>query len=111
MDNMVNHIFHTQFSNTGHTVDEIMVLASGKGINLTDAHWNAIDAVKKVYAKSDFREPSLRELKKHLKKTFESQGGYRRLYQLFPDGPIETISYLTGYEVQSGSNKGHGISH
>ena len=111
MDNILNNIFHTQFSNAGNTADETMKLASSRGINLTDAHWNAIDTVKEIYAQSDFREPSLRELKSHLKQQFKSQGGLRHLYRLFPDGPINTISYLAGYQVPTGSYKGHGVAH
>lgn len=111
MENILNNIFHTQISNVGNTADETMKLASSRGINLTDAHWSAIDTVKAVYAKSEFREPSLRELRSHLKKTFASQGGYRHLYQLFPDGPINTISYLAGYPVQAGRYNGHGVAH
>ncbi len=111
MDNILNDIFHTQLSNTGCTTDETMKLASIRGINLTEEHWNAIDTVKEIFAKSDFKEPGLRELKKHLKQQYKSQGGYRHLYQLFPDGPINTISYLAGYQVQTGSYKGHGVSH
>ncbi len=109
MDNILNNIFHTQRSNVGNTADETMKLASSRGINLTDEHWDAIDAVKKIYAHLDFREPSLRELRSHLKQKFKSQGGYQHLYQLFPDGPIDTISYLSGYEVQTTSSKGHGV--
>lgn len=111
MDNILNNIFHTQLSNTGNTADETMKLASSRGINLTDEHWNAIDTVKEIYAKSDFREPSLRELRSHLKQKFKSQGGYRHLYQLFPDGPIDTISFLAGYKPQTASYKGHSVSH
>lgn len=99
MDNILNNIFHTQFSIAGNTADETMKLASSRGIHLTDKHWDAIETVKEIFARSDFKEPSLRELRSHLKQKFKSQGGNRYLYQLFPDGPIDTISYLAGYKV------------
>ncbi|MCW8930788.1 MAG: TusE/DsrC/DsvC family sulfur relay protein [Gammaproteobacteria bacterium] len=110
MYSILNNIFHTQFNNSGNTIDETVKLAFNSGIKLTDEHWNAIDFVKSVYSQSDFKEPSLRELRSSLKKHYKSQGGYRHLYELFPNGPINTINYLAGYTVQNGTYKGHGIT-
>ena len=111
MDNVLSNIFHTQVFNSSNTVEEIIELANNRGIDLTNDHWEAINVVKYIYQNSDFKEPSLRELKNLLKQKYQSQGGYRHLYQLFPEGPIDTISYLAGIKIQRASNTGQGVSH
>lgn len=67
--------------------------AREKGVELTDAHWEAIDFVLDVYEACPECQHA-REMSKMLSEEFKDKGGKRYLYQLFPRGPVTQIHDL-----------------
>jgi len=62
---------------------------------LTEAHWHVIYALRNLYRE---RGParSAREVINILEQDFAAEGGRRRLYELFPKGPVSQGSRLAG---------------
>ena len=110
MDNILDNILHTHLNHSVHSMDETIERASSKGINLTDEHWQVIDFVNDLYLNSEYAIPTLRQLRGEPKNGFKQQGGYRYLYQLVPEGAIDTITYLAGFPVQDRAYNGVGIT-
>jgi len=109
MDTVLDNILHTHFDYCANTTDEIRQRAIEKGLQLTDEHWNVIDFVNNIYQQSGYTTPNVRQLRRQLKSNFENKGGYRYLYQLFPDDPIDTIIFLTGLNLQDRDYKVGGL--
>lgn len=99
MDNILDNILHTHLNHYASSNDEIIQRASSKGLMLTDEHWKVIDFVSDIYKHAGFETPSSRQLRSQLKTNFKNQGGNRYLYQLFPDGPIDSITFLAGFPL------------
>lgn len=101
MKTILDNILHINLTNNFSSTLETKQRASSKGMTLTEEHWNVIDFVKDVYHQSGFNAPpTSRQLRNQLKAQFKDKGGNRHLYQLFPDGPIRTLSFLTGVSAQ-----------
>jgi tRNA 2-thiouridine synthesizing protein E len=64
-------------------------IAKTEGITLTEGHWEAVRALQSYFARHE-DEPSInmRDLHDALDEHFHLQGGIKRLYLLFPGGPI-----------------------
>jgi len=100
MNSILDNILHINLTNNFNSTFETEQRASSKGMMLTEEHWNVINFVKDVYHQSGFSAPTSRQLRNQLKAQFKDKGGNRYLYQLFPDGPIRTVSFLTGVPSQ-----------
>ncbi len=75
------------------------------GVELTDEHWKAIRWVANVYAEHG-ETPPLRLLAETLEHHFAKEGGRKRLYQLFPNGPIRQICELAELPVPAHASDG-----
>lgn len=74
--------------------------ADEEGIKLTEAHWEAVRAMQRYYARhADDTTISLRELHDALDEHFHQQGGLKYLYTLFPGGPIAQVCRLAGLKA------------
>ncbi len=71
-------------------------IASGEGIELTDAHWELIELLRAYYAEFD-DSPAMRPLVKYCTLKLGSEKG-RSLYllQLFPGSPAKIGSKIAG---------------
>lgn len=75
--------------------------ALAEGIELTEAHWEVIHALREHYR--EHGPASARQLTALLKATFTAGQGGARLYELFPGGPVTQGCKLAGLPVPSGS--------
>ena len=64
-------------------------------IELTDAHWEVLNFLRKHYIESGL-ERRAHKLTHMLVGEFKNKGGNKYLYTLFPDGPITQGSYIAG---------------
>jgi tRNA 2-thiouridine synthesizing protein E len=94
---------------TSFTREEVEERARNIGITLTDEHWNAINFVKNFYDYHEDEELQVKDYNNAFKGKYAHQGGLKYLYQLFPDGPINTITQLAGIPtVKSTQNNSTG---
>ena len=83
--------------------------AGNEGLDLGDEHWQALRALHEYYARHDGGVVNLRELHDALDEKFHRVGGIRRLYQLFPGGPVAQGCRIAGLKVPAGAiDKGFG---
>ena len=85
----------------GWSPDDAKALAAELDIELTDDHWSVVQALQEYFAKHDI--PNRRELTDALEERFHVIGGLKRLYILFPNGPIAQGCQLAGLEVPAGN--------
>lgn len=71
-------------------------LARAEGLKMTELHWMALRALQDFYAHQEGEHVNLRELHDALDERFHHQGGIRRLYGLFPGGPVAQGCRLAG---------------
>lgn len=83
---------------------EIQKRADKIGVFLTHEHWKAINFIKNFYDYHEDEELHIKDYNNALKGRYAEQGGLKYLYSLFPDGPINTVSQLTGISVNSTQN-------
>jgi tRNA 2-thiouridine synthesizing protein E len=70
--------------------------AEGIGLNLTDQHWELIEATRRFYSEYGFA-PSMRPLVKHIGTTLDhDKGSSLYLLSLFPGSPAKLLSLLAG---------------
>lgn len=73
-------------------------LARAEGIALTEDHWAVIR-----YLRNDYQENGLAEggnmLLKRMGEAFAGMGGKKRLYRLFPGGPVSQGCRIAGLPV------------
>jgi tRNA 2-thiouridine synthesizing protein E len=76
---------------------EAETAARGDGLMLTAEHWEALRALQDYFAKHA-TDPAvnMRELHDALEERFHARGGLKRLYQLFPGGPLAQGCRLAG---------------
>ena len=71
-------------------------LASKDGFELTHEHWLIIDLVRDIYLQTE-TTPPMRLLIKTIKNNLDEKlANSRKLYQLFPDGPVRLASKYAG---------------
>jgi len=83
--------------------------ARKEGLELGEEHWEALRALHDYYARHEATGVNLRELHDALDEKFHRQGGIRRLYQLFPGGPVAQGCRIAGLKAPAGAtDKGFG---
>ena len=83
--------------------------ARGEGLDLGEEHWEAVRALQAYYARHDASAVNLRELHDALNEKFHRQGGIKRLYLLFPGGPVAQGCRIAGLKPPAGAtDKGFG---
>ena len=75
--------------------------ANEENLELTEDHWEAIRVLHGCFA--DEEEPPVRRISDALQARFDSQGGRKFLFKLFPGGPIAQGCRLAGLTAPSGS--------
>lgn len=85
----------------GWNLDAAAETAKADGINLSDDHWELIQALQEYYHKVEF--PRLRQVKDALDEKFHSRGGMKYLYQIIPSGPVAEGCRLAGLNVPAGA--------
>ena len=81
--------------------EEVEERAKEAGVYLTEKHWEAIDFINKFYDYHEDEELKVADYNNALKGRYSSQGGLKYLYSLFPDGPVNTITHLSGISVEN----------
>lgn len=93
----------------GWTAPLALELARGEGLELGEEHWEALRALQEYYARHEATAVNLRELHDALDERFHRRGGIRRLYQLFPGGPVAQGCRMAGLKAPAGAaDKGFG---
>lgn len=82
-------------------IDSASSTAKADGINLSDDHWELIQALQEYYRKVEF--PKLRQIKDALDEKFHSRGGMRYLYKIIPNGPVAEGCKLAGLNIPAGA--------
>lgn len=77
-------------------------IARTEGLVLTDEHWEAVRALQSYFARHEGAvSVNMRELHDALDERFHARGGLKRLYQLFPGGPLAQGCRVAGLKVPS----------
>lgn len=96
---------------TGFNPQEVEQRAHSIGIQLTEQHWEAIKFIKNFYDYHEDEELEIRDYNNAFKGKYADKGGLQYLYQLFPDGPITTLTQLAGIsDVKNTSNPSSGFA-
>ena len=75
-------------------------VAEDEDLVLTEEHWEAVRALQGYFARHDGEQGvNMRELHDALEEHFHARGGLKRLYQLFPGGPIAQGCRLAGLKA------------
>lgn len=72
--------------------------AKQESLDLTDDHWEVIRSLQEYFSKNQY-DINLRELNDALEEKFNTKGGLKYLYTLFPRGPITQGCILSGLEL------------
>lgn len=87
------------------------LIAAEEGIVLEDEHWEVIYCLRERFRELG-PEWTARDLTRLLKKDFADSGGKRRLYQLFPHGPLAQGCRIAGLPLPQGTfNASFGSTH
>ena len=93
----------------GWTAAAAAEAARQEGLEIGEEHWEALRALHEYYARHEATAVNLRELHDALDEKFHRQGGIRRLYQLFPGGPVAQGCRIAGLKAPAGAiDKGFG---
>ena len=87
----------------GWTRARALEAAKQEGLALGDEHWAALRALQEYYAKHETPGVNMRELHDALDERFHREGGIRRLYALFPGGPIAQGCRIAGLKAPAGA--------
>jgi len=80
-----------------------------EGLTPGEEHWEAVRALQEYFARHEPTAIKLRELHDALDEKFHRQGGIRRLYLLFPGGPVAQGCRIAGLWAPAGAtDKGFG---
>jgi tRNA 2-thiouridine synthesizing protein E len=83
--------------------------ARREGLELGEEHWAAVRALQEYFARHEPTTINLRELHDALEEKFHRLGGIRRLYLLFPGGPVAQGCRIAGLKAPAGAtDKGFG---
>jgi tRNA 2-thiouridine synthesizing protein E len=77
--------------------------ARREGLELKEEHLEALRALQEYYARHAMTGVNLRELHDALEEKFHRQGGIRRLYLLFPGGPVAQGCRIAGLKAPAGA--------
>ncbi len=92
MESVLSVLGHTEAAER-EARKAIEARARERGIELTEDHWKVIDLVRIRYAQAN-GIPKAREIAEELWKLFEDKGGRKYLYEIFPEGPVNTAAEL-----------------
>jgi tRNA 2-thiouridine synthesizing protein E len=93
----------------GWTRAQALETARQEGLAPGDAHWEAVRALQEFFARHEPTAINLRQLHDALDEKFHRQGGIRRLYLLFPGGPVAQGCRIAGLKAPAGAaDKGFG---
>lgn len=88
----------------GWSRHEAEAQAKKEGLTLSEIHWRVIRALQDYYHRHrDNPITNLRELHDALDEAFHFEGGIKRLYELFPGGPVAQGCRLAGLPVPTGT--------
>ncbi|HEY7658691.1 MAG TPA: TusE/DsrC/DsvC family sulfur relay protein [Burkholderiales bacterium] len=87
----------------GWTPAAALATARAEGLEPGADHWEALRALQEYFARHDVTSVNLRELHDALDEKFHRQGGIKRLYQLFPGGPVAQGCRIAGLKVPAGA--------
>lgn len=80
-------------------------VAEAEGIALTEEHWEAVRALQGYFARhAGDAGINMREVHDALDEHFHARGGLKRLYQLFPGGPIAQGCRFAGLKAPPMAN-------
>jgi len=79
-------------------------LAAEEGIQLTDAHWEMVSYLRKLYQGTGEIDYA-RDLSAVLEQRFKKQGGLKYLFTLFPNGPVSQGCKIAGLPVPKDSKQ------
>ena len=111
MNKMVDEVFHVQLKNRIPSLSQIEENADRLGIALTNERWQVIRFVRDFLKTCEKDTLTTHMLCQELKKNFYIEGGYKYMYQLFPEGPVNTICKLLGIELVNADEKQFGVIH
>lgn len=77
-------------------------VAAQEGIELEDDHWQVIYCLRETFRVIG-PEWTARNLTRRLEKEFADAGGKRRLYELFPRGPLMQGCRIAGLPLPQGT--------
>ena len=77
--------------------------AQREGLELGEQHWEALRALQEYFARHADTGVNLRELHDALEEKFHRVGGIRRLYLLFPGGPVAQGCRVAGLKAPAGA--------
>jgi tRNA 2-thiouridine synthesizing protein E len=93
----------------GWTLSAAVEAAHNEALELGEDHCEAIRALHEYYARHEATAVNMRELHDALDEKFHRQGGIKRLYQLFPGGPVAQGCRIAGLKAPAGAiDKGFG---
>jgi len=83
--------------------------ASEYNVELTEDHWDAINALQELFARNSESTRNARKIHDALNEKFYGKGGIKYLYQLFPGGPVNQGCQIAGLTPPAGAlDKGFG---
>jgi tRNA 2-thiouridine synthesizing protein E len=77
--------------------------ARDEGLEIGDDHWELMRALQEYYLRHAETAVNLRELHDALDERFHHKGGMKRLYALFPGGPVAQGCRLAGLKAPAGA--------
>lgn len=87
----------------GWTTELAGKMAQQEGVKPGEEHWAAVRALQEYFAKHAEKPVNLRELHDALDEKFHVQGGIKRLYELFPGGPVAQGCRIAGLKAPAGA--------
>ncbi|MBN4080037.1 TusE/DsrC/DsvC family sulfur relay protein [Beggiatoa alba] len=73
------------------------------GLDLSDDHWELVNALQSYFSQHGDKRISLRLLHDALDERFHQKGGLKYLYTLFPGGPISQACGIAGIAPPPGA--------
>jgi len=87
----------------GWTPQAAREAAAKEGLELSDEHWEVLRALQGYYARHASGVVNVRALHDALEEKFHRSGGLRRLYLLFPAGPVAQGCRMAGLKAPAGA--------
>lgn len=88
----------------GWSRHEAEAQARTEGLSLSESHWQVIRALQAYFHRHrDAPAIHTRELHDALEEAFHKEGGIKRLYELFPGGPVAQGCRIAGLPAPAGT--------